>query len=426
MSSKKHPWFRPRGYLHFDSPISFRKAQSIVMSPKRVARHSFYPLINYQIDSYKVSKDQFGKLQKKAKERPIAYASHVDSHIYAYYAWLLNTSYEKKIQATGLNDNILAFRSLGKSNIEFADSAFEDIKRRENCSAVALDVSGFFDNLDHQMLKKSWADLIGVDQLPKDHFNVFKSLTRFSSVNKDKLYATLNIPASNPKNGRYRVCEASIFRDAVRGAGLIDVNRDCFGIPQGSPISALLSNIYMFEFDRRAKQVMDEQGGSYYRYCDDMLFITTKKYRDDIEYFAQDEIKKLNLSINVDKTEKRDFWINAGVQVCNKPLQYLGFTFDGQRKLLRSAALARFSNRMKRGVRLAKATQRKCNAIKRNRGLNERDLYKRKLYERYSYLGKRNFITYSHRAADHMKSDAIRDQVKPLWSRLQSEMSDQV
>ena len=177
MSSKKHPWFRPRGYLHFDSPISFRKAQSIVMSPKRVARHSFYPLINYQIDSYKVSKDQFGKLQKKAKERPIAYASHVDSHIYAYYAWLLNTSYEKKIQATGLNDNILAFRSLGKSNIEFADSAFEDIKRRENCSAVALDVSGFFDNLDHQMLKKSWADLIGVDQLPKDHFNVFKSLT---------------------------------------------------------------------------------------------------------------------------------------------------------------------------------------------------------------------------------------------------------
>lgn len=422
MPKKKHPWFRSRGYLHFDAPISFKKAQSIVMNSHRVATHSFYPLIDYQIESYKVFKDQQNNIQKKEKIRPIAYASHIDSHIYAYYAWNLNAAYENKIQQYGLDEHVLAFRSLGKSNIEFADAAFEDIKSRKICSVIALDVSGFFDNLDHQILKSAWSGLIGKPILPQDHYNVFKSLTRFAKVNRSSLYKALGISISNPKNGRYRVCNAKIFRERIRGNGLISVNKEIFGIPQGSPISALLSNIYMLEFDRWAKQTMEDQGGSYYRYCDDMLFITAADYRDSIEISAQNEIKKLILSINTDKTEIRNFWLANGMQTCDKPLQYLGFTFDGQRKLLRSAALARFSNRMKKGVGLAKATQRKRNKIKLMNGISSTSLYKNKLYERYSHLGERNFITYSHRAADYMKSDAIRKQVKPLWSRLKKEM----
>ena len=424
MPKKKHPWFRSRGYLHFDAPISFKRAQSIVMSAHRVATHSFYPLIDYQIDSYKVYKDLQNKIQKKEKSRPIAYASHIDSHIYAYYAWRLNAAYENKIQQYGLNEHVLAFRSLGKSNIEFADAAFEDIKSRKVCSVVALDVTGFFDNLSHQILKRAWSELIGESPLPQDHYNVFKSLTRFSKVNRSDLYKTLEISVSNPKNGRYRVCNAKAFRENIRGKGLISVNKEAFGIPQGSPISALLSNIYMLEFDRWAKHIMEEQGGSYYRYCDDMLFITTADHRDHIEVSAQHEINKLLLSINTDKTEIRNFWLANGMQTCDKPLQYLGFTFDGQRKLLRSAALARFSNRMKKGVSLAKATQRKRNKIKSTNGIANTNLYKKKLYERYSHLGERNFVTYSHRAANYMQSDAIRKQIKPLWSRLQSEMED--
>ena len=43
--------------------------------------------------------------------------------------------------------------ALGKNNIEFANNAFEEIKRRKHCVAIALDISGFFDNLDHQRLK---------------------------------------------------------------------------------------------------------------------------------------------------------------------------------------------------------------------------------------------------------------------------------
>src|SRR5690554_4131883 len=82
MNKNNQSWFRKRGYLHFDSPISIQRAESIVKSPERVSKHSFYPLINYDVDSFKVFKNSNGLIEKKEKKRPIAYASHVDSHIY--------------------------------------------------------------------------------------------------------------------------------------------------------------------------------------------------------------------------------------------------------------------------------------------------------------------------------------------------------
>ena len=128
MNSKKHPWFKRRGYLHFDSPVSFKTAQKLVNSPRRVASHSFYPLIHYDIRSFKVFINSDNEVEKKWKSRQIKYASHLDSHIYSYYSWLLSALYEKAVQKSGLHENILAFRSLGKNNINFANDAFEIIK----------------------------------------------------------------------------------------------------------------------------------------------------------------------------------------------------------------------------------------------------------------------------------------------------------
>lgn len=422
MKENTEDWFKRRGYIHFDSPISFKTAQKLVKNKKGIAKHSFFPFISYEIESIKVYKDSSDKIQEKEKKRPIAYASHVDSHIYAYYALQLEKLYEAALKTKFLNDNVLAFRSLGKSNIQFANHAFEDIKSRKICSAVALDIKGFFDNLDHHTLKSAWKNLLNDNELPKDHYNIFKSLTKFSQVDKISLYETLNIPLSNPKKGRYKLCDIKDFRKLVRGRKLIRTNFEKKGIPQGSPISALLSNIYMLDFDIWAKEVIEEKGGSYYRYCDDILFITHPEFKNEIENAAQHKIHELKLELNTNKTEVRDFWMINNIQTCSHSLQYLGFTFDGQRKLIRSAALARFSNRMKRGVKLAKATCKKTNKIRNRKNIEEKNLYKRKLYERYSHLGKRNFVTYGHRAANEMKSDAIRRQLKPLWNRLQKEM----
>ncbi|GAA5189958.1 reverse transcriptase/maturase family protein [Ferrimonas gelatinilytica] len=424
MNKKKHPWFRQRGYLHFDSPVGYETAKLLVSRPEKVSKHSFYPFINYDIESLKVYSDEKEVVRKKYKKRPIAYAAHLDSHVYAYYAFLLSAKYEEKLEKHGLSDTVLAFRSLGKSNIDFAHEAFSDISSRGTCSAVALDITGFFDNLDHQIMKSAWCQLLDLEQLPSDHYNVFKSITKYSKVDKVEVFDEFGISSSNPKYNRFKICDAKEFRDRVRAKGLITSHTGNKGIPQGSPISALLSNIYMLDFDMRMKNIIEPTGGRYFRYCDDMLFIVDPEMRSGIEEQAKALIKEIRLEINSDKTEIRDFMCKGGLQQSDKPLQYLGFIFDGQRVLLRSASLARFSGRMKAGVRLAKKTMRKANALRAKKGLPAKGLYKKKLYDRYSHLGNRNFITYAHRSAKTMNSKGIKRQLKPLWKRLQDEMKE--
>lgn len=424
MSNDASTWFRKRKYLHFDSPISEKAAKKLVLNPERVAENSFFPFIKYKISSKKLYRDPVSsRLKLKPKSRTIAYSSHKDSLIYSYYTELLSATYEGFVHSSNLHQCVLAFRSIdGKNNIHFAKSAFDCIRGMGVCSAVALDISGFFDNLDHRVLKQQWCRLLNVSQLPRDHYAVYKSITQHSSVDRDRLYKAFDISVHNPKNNRYRVCSAKEFREKVRASGLIEKNPDSTGIPQGSPISAFLSNVYMMDFDQKVKAIVDDRGGYYFRYCDDMLFIVPTEFRNDVEKLVAFEIGKLNISINPEKTEIRDFKYEDGVLTSTIPLQYLGFTYDGRRILIRSAALARYSERMKRGVRLAKRTQRKKNWQRVAKGQNMQPLYKRKIYERYSHLSKRNFITYGYRAAEIMESNAIRKQLKPLWPRLQKEI----
>jgi predicted metal-dependent phosphoesterase TrpH len=121
-------WYKHRRYLHFDRPINKDAASSIVVDKSKVARHSFYPLIRYVAESQKVYFDKaLGKVVKKEpKKRSISYAAHVDSHIYSYYCKLLNDLYEAYLSEIDWKDSVLAFRSLGKSNIEFAHEAFRE------------------------------------------------------------------------------------------------------------------------------------------------------------------------------------------------------------------------------------------------------------------------------------------------------------
>ncbi|WP_421326105.1 antiviral reverse transcriptase Drt2 [Aeromonas veronii] len=387
--------------------------------------HAFFPLIKYNIQSLKISIDKDGNVQKKIKTRPISYASHIDSHIYSYYAGLLSDLYEKALSESQLEESVLAFRSLGKSNIDFANIAFEKIKAHGDCTAIAMDISGFFDNLDHEILKSMWCKLLQEHSLPNDHFNIYRSLTKSSVVNRDLLYTALKISRNNPKAAGLRLCNIKTFREKVRGLGLIETNSTGRGIPQGTSISALLSNIYMLDFDKKIKDIVTSISGEYYRYCDDMLFIIDSDKTRELISLVTQSISELKIEINDKKTEIRTFHTCRGVQKCDKPLQYLGFIFDGERKLLRSAALARFSGRMKAGVRLAKKTHQKANLIEEKNGVAKTPLFKKKIYERYSHLSKRNFITYGHKAANIMGSNAIKRQLKPLWGRLLKEMNEQ-
>jgi hypothetical protein len=214
---KQDGWYLNRTYLHFDLPTQFKKSFKIVKNPSKIVKHSFLPFITFQIKSYKYQYNKKTKRKEKTKKiREISYSSHLDGHIYSYYALILSKYYEKKLLEKSLENNILAFRKLDKSNIDFAKQAFDDIKTYTNCSVIALDFSKFFDTLDHKILKEQWANILNVETLPKDHYKVYKSITKFSTVNRDKVYTHFSISKHNPKsNNRKKICTIEQFRDEV-------------------------------------------------------------------------------------------------------------------------------------------------------------------------------------------------------------------
>lgn len=415
MKKEKHPWYKRRGYVHFDSPLSLKTAEKLVTSPNTVASHAFYPLLRYTIESQKIEKTSAGMVVKKPiKKRPISFAAHADAHIYSYYGSILASLYEARLEELGIGASILAFRSLGKSNIHFANDAFELIKGMGPCVAFATDISGFFDNLDHRHLKKAWASLLGITALPRDHYAVFKSLARYSFVSREQVYQALGLSDNNPPRYPERLCSVHEFRKKVRGARIIQKHNGTKGIPQGSPISALLSNIYMLDFDQLLHAETNARGGYYLRYCDDILCIVPISNATDLRAEVEALIDRFGLKINHDKTETINFQLLSGILTANRPLQYLGFNFDGTRKLIRSAAFAKYSEKMRRGVSLARQTTKKHNKFRRA----PEEIWRKQLYERYSHLGKRNFVRYGLRAAKIMESRAMYRQLRPLWLRL--------
>ncbi|WP_169085183.1 reverse transcriptase domain-containing protein [Paenibacillus sp. PL91] len=60
-------------------------------------------------------------------------------------------------------------------------------------------------------------------------------------------------------------------------------NNNC-GIPQGSAISAVLSNIYMLDFDKKIKCFVDEKQGLYMRHSDDFIIVLPKISLDQFKY----------------------------------------------------------------------------------------------------------------------------------------------
>jgi RNA-directed DNA polymerase len=405
-------WLKIRKYSHFDNKVSLDFAKKYVQDANQIETHSFLPFLKY-IDI----KPRYQSKEKKVrfKERPILYGGHLDSHIYAWYSYQLNQDYEKIIQEQEINKSVLAYRTLSKCNIDFSKEIFDEIEQRSPCTALAFDISGFFDNIDHQRLKQAWCKVLGVTELPLHHYKVYKSITNYSYVDLNSVFKEFKI-SREQLQGKNRICSSQEFRERVRGKGLIQKNKSTYGIPQGSPISAVLSNIFLINFDKLMAQYAHCVDGIYRRYCDDILWICPHEYAEDVKSFVDEEVRKCGdtLFINSDKTEISEFRMdNNNRLVGTPPLQYLGFTFDGQYRLLRSETLARYYCKMKAAVRATVTAALRSGTPQ---------VYRKSLYEKYSHLGRNNFITYAYRSAEGMKSKAIRRQIRRHWKKLHKEI----
>lgn len=434
MSKELPVWFKEKGYLHISPSLKIEEDSSTIIkkitNPKFVEKYAFYPLMHTFISERKYKKGnptkhtthkrkhahkekKSGKTNSNAKIRPLHYASHFDTLIYGYYADKLNKKYEAKLQSDNeLNDAILAYRKIetfpnsgkGKANIHFAKECFDEIKQRslsEEVAVLAIDLKSFFSTLDHQYLKKVWAELLGKSKLPKDHYNVFKSCTKFKYVLKDDLrigkknkygrkkpfdesklanirktkgfrcfFESNEDLRNHISQGKLSVYSNPFFREIKnKDQSTFQKRKINVGIPQGLPISAVLANLYLLEFDKAILDyVINNHNGFYRRYSDDILIICSIETMKEIEQFTYELIKKFKIKISEEKTERflfknvrynKNFYDkrltcfsidNNGNEILSS-LTYLGFEFRGYHVGIKNQNLAKYYRKLVSSVK---------------------------------------------------------------------------
>jgi len=394
---------KERKYKHFDLPLRESERDQVIDFAREDEPHRFLPLLGFTDEARRYVRKASGVREIKVKERPIRFAGHADAAYLQAYAAHLNGFYERALVEDGTSGSVLAYRRGGGTNIHHAKALFDEIRSRGDCTVFAMDISGFFDCLDHTMLRDEVAGLLGVKRLEGHHANVWKNVTRYSwveTVDLDKLLG-------KKRNAHGRVCSPGDFADHVRGRkdGLVRTHDQTFGIPQGTPVSGLYANIYLRTFDRQMIEWCGQYGGSYRRYSDDIAVVLPlgAKVRHVVAV-VEKMLADYGLAMSVDKTDTAYF--KGGLLVSSTPIQYLGFTFDGQKTLIRPSSLDAYRGKMRRGIHAKMIAAKAKNIL-------PSEVFQRESLSRYTHLGRRrNFLRYAYKAADVMGCPEIKQQVK--------------
>lgn len=489
-------WFKTKKYPHIGLPITIKDynwVKEYVENFDKIRTHSFLPLIHKSIVKRKFRADNSiticnpsGKrkrVQGKPKVRDIFFASHLDSLILSKYNEILATEYEKYIENLNFNEAVVAYRKIpisngsdkNKCNIDFAKTTFEFIQKNNSkkLTAIVADVTSFFDSLNHRALKKQWATVLKATTLPQDHYNIFKALTNIKYIEGEQLFESYGntimvetgIPNISNKTEfvRKKIKSSKFFKE--KGAShycdkkeflknnlnLVISKNNPVGIPQGSPISATLANIYMLEFDQEIYDKVSSIGGFYQRYSDDLIIICEQQYEDDFIKLIRDKIDTLvHLKIEPNKTKVFRFEEFKGkftgfqideitkVPNYNKVLEYLGFSYDGQRVLIKTSGFSKFYRSMK-------SSFKKSTSLALHSKNPDKSLFKSRLYKRFSHRGAKrkiiyrpskadktvyektneyywgNYLSYINKANDSMKSingdDFVKKQSRKFWKQ---------
>jgi RNA-directed DNA polymerase len=337
------------------------------------------------------------------------YASHRDACILKRYARYLSELLDKHYLANNLDHAVIAYRKLGKANYDFSADAFRFARKNMPCVVLCFDITGFFDNLDHRILKNRLKRILGVKELSPDWYAVFRAVTQFRMIERSDLQAhSVFGPRFRDRSQRL----VATIAETVETAIPITPNPNKFGIPQGTPISSAFSNLYLLDFDAKLVATCAACRGLYQRYSDDILVICPLGNEGEIIATVQDCLKEHNLQLAADKTDQQSF-----DTVTQAAYQYLGFNVSPEGAILRPSSLARQWRKAKRAIRMAERAG--LNAILRGKADK---IFVSKLRRRFSPIGARNFSSYARRADAAFGSKKIARQIARLERRIDAEI----
>lgn len=369
--------FKEKKYIHIDKLCNLSEVIPKIKDKNFILKHGFYPFLGNKIifKKYSVEINEETQNHFKRKERPIKYASHIDSLIYQWYSYLLNKYYNNYALSRGFNTSSIAYRTCfpGKSSVDFAKEAIDFIKSTGSCYILVSDFSNFFNKIDHKILKENICRIMNISKLPADWFKIYKSMTKYCCLNKvdiedylikngfetkKTLNAKKKYKEKKDLNDNKCYFENIPWNDAKKDLKELiknGINKDEYGIPQGASLSGIFANCFMIDFDEELYRYSMEHNGLYMRYSDDIIVIiptgvgVTEK--DIWNKICQCKDTLNNLEINKEKTsiylydDKKIMSLHEnekGFKKSPNRISYLGFTFDGENVKLRDKTIIKF------------------------------------------------------------------------------------
>jgi hypothetical protein len=357
----------------------------------------------------------------KIKPREICYSSHIDRYIYEYYNYLLNEKYNSYAKDNNINKCAVAYRNnLHQNNITVAKEVFNFIKNGDNYYILISDFSKYFDTINHKHLKDTLKRVLGVDVLSEDWYKVFKSVTKYSYIDLDNI-AKYNNKTLRDIRKSNRIVDAKELHKLKK---YLNTNKNDYGIPQGSSISATLSNVNLIDYDKELNNFITSKNGLYRRYCDDLIIIIPIEHEKELMAIY----KKLNtttpgLTVNDEKNQVF-YFKNKTIykNLLKSKIKYLGFEFDGSRSIVRERTITSFYLKAYRSIKGINIISEKF----------KRNAYRKQFYKSFTHLGKKktsknrgNFLSYIDRCASVFEEPAIKKQVKNHWNRFSKRLINQ-
>ena len=196
----------------------------------------------------------------------------------------------------------------------------------------------------------------------------------------------------------------------------IHKHNNIYGIPQGTPISAVLANIYMIKWDLLLKEWVDSKNGFYQRYSDDFIIVIPKIEcsKGNLEAFINNQVKSIPklvlqpekqkwFEVRPDEIINFEKILSENINIVKSEktrINYLGFSFDGDKVSIRDKTISRYYGKMNEAIR--SIIKQDGVTHPRNPKVKSKIIPLYRLYNQYTYKGTIFYRKY-HRNYKHVQ-----------------------